>query len=46
MTLTRIQRIEQALFCGHTLTLDNPAYCDAVRTATDLLVRTDHAGDD
>ena len=46
MTLTRNQRIEQALFRGHTLTLDNPAYCDAVRTTTDLLVRTDHAGDD
>jgi nicotinate-nucleotide pyrophosphorylase (carboxylating) len=46
MNLTRKQRIEQALFCGGALTLDNPAYCHAVRTITDLLVRTDHAGED
>jgi nicotinate-nucleotide pyrophosphorylase (carboxylating) len=46
MNTTRNQRIEQALFCGHSLTLENPVYCHAVRTVTDLLVRTDLAGED
>jgi nicotinate-nucleotide pyrophosphorylase (carboxylating) len=46
MNLAREQRIEQALFCGHSLTLDNPAYCHAVRTLTDLLVQGDLAGGD
>ena len=43
MNATRDQRIEQALFCGHSLTLDNPAYGHAVRTFTEVLVRSDLA---
>ncbi len=46
MNATRDQRIEQALFCGHSLTLDNPAYGHAVRTFTEVLVRSDLAGED
>jgi nicotinate-nucleotide pyrophosphorylase (carboxylating) len=46
MNPTRDQRIARALFCGHGLTLANPEYCRAVGTITDLLVRTDHAGED
>jgi nicotinate-nucleotide pyrophosphorylase (carboxylating) len=46
MNATRDQRIEQALFRGGSLTLDNPAYCHAVRTMTELLVQTDLAPED
>jgi nicotinate-nucleotide pyrophosphorylase (carboxylating) len=46
MNTTRNQRIEQALFCGQTLTLENPVYRHVVRTVTDLLVQTDLAGED
>ncbi len=46
MNATRDQRIEQALFRGRSLTLDNPAYCHAVRTITELLVQTDLAPED
>jgi nicotinate-nucleotide pyrophosphorylase (carboxylating) len=41
MNATRGQRIEQALFRGGTLTLENPTYCRSVRTLTELLVQTD-----
>jgi nicotinate-nucleotide pyrophosphorylase (carboxylating) len=41
MNATRGQRIEQALFRGGTLTLENPAYCRSVRTLMELLVQTD-----
>jgi nicotinate-nucleotide pyrophosphorylase (carboxylating) len=46
MNTTRNQRIEQALFCGQSLTLENPVYRHVVRTVTDLLVQTDLAGED
>ncbi|MGA8012620.1 MAG: carboxylating nicotinate-nucleotide diphosphorylase [Candidatus Acidiferrales bacterium] len=46
MNATRDQRIEQALFRGGSLTLDNPAYCHAVRTITEVLVQTDLAPED
>jgi nicotinate-nucleotide pyrophosphorylase (carboxylating) len=46
MSATREERIEQALFRGDSLTLENPAYCHAVRTLTELLVRTDLAPED
>jgi nicotinate-nucleotide pyrophosphorylase (carboxylating) len=41
MNATRDQRIEQALFRGRSLNLDNPVYCDAVRAITESLVQTD-----
>ncbi|HEX4809836.1 MAG TPA: carboxylating nicotinate-nucleotide diphosphorylase [Bryobacteraceae bacterium] len=41
MTATREQQIEQALFRGGSLTLENPEYLEAVRTFTDALLRTD-----
>ena len=37
----REQRLEQALFRGATLTLDNPDYLATVRTLTDMFLRTD-----
>lgn len=46
MRATREQRIEQALFRGGSLTLENPAYCHAVSTLTDVLVRTDLVPED
>ncbi len=46
MNATRDQRIEQALFRGRSLGLDNPAYCHAVRTITESLIRTDLAPED
>jgi nicotinate-nucleotide pyrophosphorylase (carboxylating) len=46
MNATREQRIEQALFRGGSLTLDNPAYCHAVRAITESLVQTDLAPED
>ena len=46
MNATRDQRIEQALFRGGSLTLDNPAYCHAVRTITESLLQTDLAPED
>ncbi|HXA77326.1 MAG TPA: carboxylating nicotinate-nucleotide diphosphorylase [Candidatus Acidoferrales bacterium] len=46
MNRTRNQRIEQALFRGHSLTLDNPAYCHAVCAITESLVQTDGAPED
>ena len=46
MNATREQRIEQALFRGGSLTLDNPAYCQAVRAITESLVQTDLAPED
>ncbi len=46
MNATREQRIEQALFRGESLTLDNPAYCHAVRAITESLVQTDLAPED
>jgi nicotinate-nucleotide pyrophosphorylase (carboxylating) len=46
MNATREQRIEQALFRGGSLTLENPAYCHAVRTLIDVLVQTDVAPED
>src|ERR1700689_2600335 len=46
MNATREQRIEQALFRGGSLTLDNPAYCHAVRAITESLVHTDLAPED
>lgn len=41
MTSTREQRIEQALFRGDSLTLENPEYALALRTFTDALLRAD-----
>ncbi len=41
MNSTREQRIEQALFRGRSLTLENPAYCHAVRTLTETLLQDD-----
>lgn len=41
MNSTREQRIEQALFRGGSLTLDNPSYSCAVHTITESLVQTD-----
>jgi nicotinate-nucleotide pyrophosphorylase (carboxylating) len=38
---TREQRLEQALFRGASLTLENPEYLTTVRTLTDMLLRTD-----
>jgi nicotinate-nucleotide pyrophosphorylase (carboxylating) len=46
MNATREQRIEQALFRGGSLTLDNPVYCRAVRAITESLVQTDLAPED
>jgi len=46
MKPTREQRIEQALFRGGSLTLDNSAYCHAVRAITESLVRADLAPED
>jgi len=40
---TRQQRIEQALFRGGNLTLENPSYCRTVRTFTEILLETDLA---
>jgi nicotinate-nucleotide pyrophosphorylase (carboxylating) len=41
MSVTRGQRIEQALFRGGSLTLEDPAYCRFVRTLTETLVHAD-----
>jgi nicotinate-nucleotide pyrophosphorylase (carboxylating) len=46
MDATREQRIEQALFRGDSLTLDNPAYVHAVRTLTSVLLQTDLTSED
>jgi nicotinate-nucleotide pyrophosphorylase (carboxylating) len=46
MSTTREQRIEQALFRGGSLTLDNPAYSRAVHTLTNVLLQTDLASED
>jgi nicotinate-nucleotide pyrophosphorylase (carboxylating) len=46
MSATREQRIEQALFRGGTLTLDNPAYRQAVCTFTETLLKADLASGD
>jgi nicotinate-nucleotide pyrophosphorylase (carboxylating) len=46
MKSTRQERLEQALFRGATLTLENPKYRDAVRSLTDLLLRADLASRD
>jgi nicotinate-nucleotide pyrophosphorylase (carboxylating) len=46
MNSTREQRIEQALFLGGSLTLDNPAYYQAVRAIAGSLVQTDLAPED
>jgi nicotinate-nucleotide pyrophosphorylase (carboxylating) len=43
MRATREQRVEQALFRGATLTIDNLIYHDAVRALTELLLRSDLA---
>jgi nicotinate-nucleotide pyrophosphorylase (carboxylating) len=43
---TREQRIEQALFRGASLTLENPEYAAAVCSLTDMLLRTDLAPSD
>ncbi len=43
---TREQRIEQALFRGANLTLENPEYAAAVCSLTDMLLRTDLAPSD
>jgi nicotinate-nucleotide pyrophosphorylase (carboxylating) len=41
MTVTREQRLEQALFRGSGLTLENPDYLQAVRTFTEALLQVD-----
>lgn len=41
MTTTREQRLEQALFRGGSLTLENPEYAQALRAFTDALLRSD-----
>ncbi len=46
MTSTREQRLEQALFRGGGLTLENPEYALALRTFTDALLRADLAPGD
>ncbi len=46
MNATREQRIEQALFRGGSLTLDNRVYCYAFRAITESLVQTDLAPED
>jgi nicotinate-nucleotide pyrophosphorylase (carboxylating) len=46
MNATRDQRIEQALFRGRSLNLDNPVYCDALRAITKSLVQTDIDSED
>jgi nicotinate-nucleotide pyrophosphorylase (carboxylating) len=46
MNATREQRIEQALFRGGSLTLENPAYRHAVLTTLEVLVQTDLAPED
>jgi nicotinate-nucleotide pyrophosphorylase (carboxylating) len=46
MSGTRPQRLEQALYRGASLTLDNPGYRHSVRTFTDELLLTDLAGGD
>jgi len=43
---TRKQRIEQALFRGENLTLQNPEYAAGVRSLTDMLLLTDLAPSD
>ncbi len=43
---TREQRLEQALFRGVSLTLENADYLATVRTLTDMLLRTDLTLDD
>lgn len=43
MNATREQRIEQALFRGGTLTIENPKYCDAIRALTETLLCADLA---
>jgi nicotinate-nucleotide pyrophosphorylase (carboxylating) len=46
MNATRDQRIEQALFRGGSLTLDNPAYRQAVGAIAEVLVQTDLGPED
>lgn len=46
MKETRDRRIERALFRGGSLTLEDPAYCRAVRTFTECLVQMDAASKD
>ena len=46
MNATREQRIEQALFRGGTLTIENPNYRDAVGALTKVLLRGDLAQGD
>jgi nicotinate-nucleotide pyrophosphorylase (carboxylating) len=46
MNAIREQRVEQALCRGGSLTLDNPAYCRAVRTFIEVLVQTDLTPED
>ncbi len=46
MNATREERIERALFRGGSLTLENPAYCRAVRIFTDVLMKMDTASED
>ncbi|MBZ5695063.1 MAG: carboxylating nicotinate-nucleotide diphosphorylase [Acidobacteriia bacterium] len=46
MNATREQRIEQALFRGGALTLNNPAYREAVCTFTETLLKADLASGD
>jgi nicotinate-nucleotide pyrophosphorylase (carboxylating) len=41
MSNTRQQRIENALCRGASLVMDNPRYCQAVRTLTDFLFQAD-----
>jgi len=43
MNATREERIEQALFRGGTLTIENPNYRDAVGALTEVLLRVDLA---
>jgi nicotinate-nucleotide pyrophosphorylase len=46
MNATREQRIEQALFRGNTLMIENPKYRDAVRTLTEVVLHADLATPD
>jgi nicotinate-nucleotide pyrophosphorylase (carboxylating) len=43
LTAAREQKLEQALFRGGNLSLENPIYAQAVRTFTDALLRSDLA---
>src|SRR5271155_4744907 len=46
MKATREQRLEQALFRGGSLTLENPKYLDVVRTFTEALLQADLTPED